>query len=874
MHIFCNFHFWSSFQETDFVCFDTGYDKFDNYDIDLLLGSSLEENDGENKGTSDQIQVAEDAPNETQPLADEATDSEKQTEDLDNVPDDQSASLNELDVATEVESDTAATPNAIGRAAEDTVVEQTNAAESVLENVESARSETKDTPTKSEVESVAKDDFVSESEPVTISEGVQIPQLKTTLGTTLDAVITSEEITKSVTPYEEEESEDVENPPEDDVDVEVKTPLLSFSEQSVNTPASNSPKFSEGVQIPESKTTLGTTLDAVITNEEITKSVTPYEEEESKDVENPPEDDVNVEVKTPLLSFSEQTVNTPASDSPKFSEGVQIPELKTTLGATLDAVITDEEITKSVTPYEEEESEDVENPPEDDIDVKAETPLLSFSEETVNTPESHSLRKHESPPATHADKPEIAEKNMWTSFGDAVFSVVTGVEKTGQDLSSDEDDDDEDEEEEAASKTPQSFEEEPQNIEPDLQDPPNFSSLHTDDKETDSDSENVSIDPDDESDGGVIGPGEALEETLKPTDEPIQHQTEASTISMDPVSQDDTFVVPEAQKSDLKTTDEPIEHKEEASKDSEVHNYDAGTQDSSVATEHSEDLDNEVAENRSVSDQESAETERHQHPSPEEMQSENSDVDDGEKTVDDGLANQTRDRLMTDLESNNSQPELSVEEPEIHEELLTEELEEEEKEEAEKEELLEDENALSSSQSDEPETTPPTTSTPEPEPEPEPEYSDSVMRLTLLRDHFAEENMERIQKLLGLKNLFKVEAMFSDLDTELQATRLSPAGTTQDIENALEGILEASENAILDEIEKMLDARDTKHNYDQHMDPSSLDEETEILDDFQELAFSLRQKYSTASDSTPLATEKPSDIDQGMFVFYDFITLI
>ncbi|KAG8011441.1 Transport and Golgi organization protein 1-like protein [Nibea albiflora] len=146
---------------------------------------------------------------------------------------------------------------------------------------------------------------------------------------------------------------------------------------------------------------------------------------------------------------------------------------------------------------------------------------------------------------------------------------------------------------------------------------------------------------------------------------------------------------------------------------------------------------------------------------------------------------------------------------------------------------------------------------------PEPEYSESVMRLTLLRDHFTEEKMERIQKLLGLKNLFKVEAMFSDLDTELHATRRTLTGThAQDIENALEGILEASENTILDEIEKMLDNQGTKHSYDQHMDTSSMDEETEILDDFQELAFSLRQKYSTASDSTPLATEKPSDIDQ------------
>lgn len=737
MLIPCNF-----FQETDFVCFDTGYDKFNNYDIDLLLGSSLEDNDSENEGTSDQIQVAEGAQKETQPSAEEATDSEKQTEHHDNdedfVLDDQSASLPELDVETEspstseVESETAATPDANERPTEDTEVVQKNTVESVLENIVLERSETKDIPAKSEEESVAKVDDVSENEPVSISEGVQIP------------------------------------------------------------------------------------------------------------------------------------------------------ELQTTLGATFDAVATDEDITKNVTPYEEEGSEYGRNPPEDDVDVKVETPLLSFSEEAVTTPAFDYLKKHESPPTIHDDKQEGAEeKNMWTSLGDAVFSVVTGGETTARDLSSEEDEDDDDEEEEATAKVPQSFEEakedvedpasvelpkEPDNIEPVLQDLPS-SSVPKDNKETNSDSEKLSYDSADESEGEVIGPEEAWEETLKPT--------EVGTRLVDPVSQDDASAVPEAQESDLKTAEEPIEHKEEedeVSIDSDVDDN-AGIQDS-VATEHSEDLDSELAENKMVNDQELASTETHLDPSTEEMQSENLDVKDDGNTVDLSIPDQIHDHLMTGLVSNKSQPELSVKEPEIHEELLLEELEGDKDtkiEEEEEEELLEDENALSLSQSNDtdsekpsPETTLPTVSTPEPE------YSDSVMRLTLLRDHFTEEKMEQIQKLLGLKNLFKVEAMFSDLDTELQATRRSHAGTTQDIENALEGILEASENTILDDIEKMLDSQGTKHNYDQHMDVSTMDEETEILDDFQELAFSLRQKYSTASDSTPLATEKETDIHQGWFVSYYF----
>lgn len=687
--------------------------------------------------------MAEDAQNETQPLAEETNDSEQHTEQHDNsedfVQDDLSASSPELDVETEspftskVETETAATPDANERPVEDTDVLQKNTVESVLENIESERTETKDIPTKSEVKSVAKVDDVSENEPVSTSEGVHIPELKTTLGSTFDAVTTDEDLTKNVTPYEEEESKYVDNPPEDD-------------------------------------------------------------------------------------------------------------------------------------------------------DVKVETPLLSFSEEAISTPAPDYLRKHESPPTTQDDKQESAEeKNMWTSLGDAVFSVVTGGETTANNFSSEEDEDDEEEEEqqeEVASKIPQSFEEaeedvedplsvelpnEPENIEPVLQDPP---ASYVPNKEKNSDPEKLLFDHANESDGVVIGPEEAWEETVKPTDE--------SPRSVDPEPQDDTPDVPEAQISDLKTAEEPIEYKEEeeeVSNDSEVDDEHAGLKESNVAMEQNEDLDNELAENKMVNNQELASVETHLDPPMEE--SENSDVKDDENTVVDSIPDQIHDHLMTDLESNKSQTELSVEEPEIHEELLPEELEDDKhtkvEEEEEKEELLEDENALSLSQSNNtdsekpsPEATLPTVSTPETQ------YSDNVLRLTLLRDHFTEQKMEQIQKLLGLKNLFKVEAMFSDLDTELQATRHSHTHSTQDVENALEGILEASENTILDEIEKMLDGQGTKPNDDQHMDTSTLDEETEILDDFQELAFSLRQKYSTASDSTPLATEKKSDIDKGIFVSYYF----
>uniref|UniRef100_A0A665WJV6 SH3 domain-containing protein n=1 Tax=Echeneis naucrates TaxID=173247 RepID=A0A665WJV6_ECHNA len=701
-------------EETDFVCFDNGFDKFDNYDIDLLLGSSAEENDSDNKGMSDQIQAAADTEKEPTTSAD-VTDSKTKTEHEENsenpskVPEDQSDSIPDLEVATEppprniVESDTEATSDFSETAEE---IEQKNTTGSV-EIVLPERNETKD-------------EFASGNEPISISEEVQIPLLKTTFGNTFDAVTTDEEITKNVTPNEEEETKDVE-----------------------------------------------------------------------------------------ILS-------------------------------------------------------------ENDNNVKEETPLLTFSEEAVNPPASDSLEPQEVPLAIHDDKPQAAEeKNMWASIGDAVFSVVTGGEKTPEVVSSEEDEDEEetqaaavfeDEVKDAEPLKTQSPEE-PEDIENVQELDPISSAVPIDNKETISDFEV------DESDGEVIQPEQVPNQASKPVDNapPSHHQTVGSTIPVHLVPQEDT----QDENASISTTNQTMDHKEEdreeLSNDSEDN---VDIQDRSVAMDHKEDMDALIEENKTTTDQESIifETEEYQDLSTEETQSRHFDVQVDENTVDHSLPGHIHDHLNNDFE-NISQPDVSVDQPEILEGVHKEESEDEEGEEPEgeiaeeREELLEDENALSSSQIDKPdldktslESGPPLSAS-----TPEPEYSDSVMRLTLLRDHFTEEKIEQLQRLLGLKNLYRLEAMFFDLDLELHATRLSHVGTTQDIENTLESILEASENTILDEIEKMLDSRTPKHNYNPTADTSSLDEETEILDDFQELAFSLRQKYSTASDSTPLATEEPTE---------------
>ncbi|XP_068071837.1 transport and Golgi organization protein 1 homolog isoform X4 [Danio rerio] len=140
----------------------------------------------------------------------------------------------------------------------------------------------------------------------------------------------------------------------------------------------------------------------------------------------------------------------------------------------------------------------------------------------------------------------------------------------------------------------------------------------------------------------------------------------------------------------------------------------------------------------------------------------------------------------------------------------------------------------------------------------EPEYSDSVLRLTILRDHLKDEDTERMQKYFGLKNMFRIEAMFSDLDLEMKSAREMKTDT-EEIEQTLDQITEASENSILDATEDILNDRDRKALEDGlQKQPEMYDVEAAMLDAFQEIVFALRQKYSTASDSVPLVEEEQS----------------
>ncbi|CAL9692600.1 unnamed protein product [Knipowitschia caucasica] len=578
-----------------------------------------------------------------------------------------------------------------------------------------------------------------------------------------------------------------------------------------------------------------------------------------------------------------------------LSENAQIPELKTSHGTTFDAVVTGEATTVKTTPEEEETQEEIQV--ETQEEPAPELPLL-----TADIVEEQAEIK--------------ADESMWSSFGDAVFSVVTGGEKAMHeaDINSDEEEDDDDDEEIVA--PPKTFEEikadkQPLDIKYPSIEAPRVVSKPEDGQEM---VQEVNDEPKSEAEEHlfeigdvVVGPDEAMlkrrnvlptietankEESTQdealPTQENLQFQTNGSDVEQDEEEPTQEEALPTQENIEFQNNGGDVEIVEEEPTEEEA----LPTQEDFQFNKNSSDveLDGVVNVSNGRNDTTKAQ-DSHDVVKPADPLDENTTKSKeklpAEKAglnvfnIVHNLARKSK-KVHSKLDNNDE----SVKDEPMDEDVdvtmeIIEEIEPDLKEV--EVELLEDENALSSqmgsventepvdspnvpeivtpedgdegpltSTDDPSETSSPEMLPVEPTPEPEPVYSDDVMRLSILREHFSEEKMARCQKYLGLTNLFKLEAMFEDLETELQATRQSHRGSVQDIENALERILEASENAILDEVEKILDSRESKYSYNQQVG-SNIDEETEILDDFQELAFSLRRKYSTASDSAPLA---------------------
>ncbi|XP_035179123.1 transport and Golgi organization protein 1 homolog isoform X2 [Oxyura jamaicensis] len=141
------------------------------------------------------------------------------------------------------------------------------------------------------------------------------------------------------------------------------------------------------------------------------------------------------------------------------------------------------------------------------------------------------------------------------------------------------------------------------------------------------------------------------------------------------------------------------------------------------------------------------------------------------------------------------------------------------------------------------------------------EYSESVKRLTIIRDFLDEKRVMRLYKYLGLQHVIRIEAMFHDMKVEMELARKA-SNTNEDLEKALDQILEFSESNIMDVVGKVLDSRVAENKEEVVKEMDLYDEESALMDDIQELIYSLRSKYSSASESVPLASFLEQEDDQ------------
>ncbi|OXB75289.1 UNVERIFIED_CONTAM: hypothetical protein H355_000841 [Colinus virginianus] len=133
------------------------------------------------------------------------------------------------------------------------------------------------------------------------------------------------------------------------------------------------------------------------------------------------------------------------------------------------------------------------------------------------------------------------------------------------------------------------------------------------------------------------------------------------------------------------------------------------------------------------------------------------------------------------------------------------------------------------------------------------DYSESVKRLTITRDFLDEKRVIRLQKYLGLQNVIRIEAMFHDMKVEMELARKA-SQNNEDIEKALDQILKSSDSSIMDVVGKVLDSRVAENQEEVVKEMDLYNEESALMDDIQELIYSLRSKYSSASESVPLAS--------------------
>ncbi|XP_053568497.1 transport and Golgi organization protein 1 homolog isoform X2 [Bombina bombina] len=139
-----------------------------------------------------------------------------------------------------------------------------------------------------------------------------------------------------------------------------------------------------------------------------------------------------------------------------------------------------------------------------------------------------------------------------------------------------------------------------------------------------------------------------------------------------------------------------------------------------------------------------------------------------------------------------------------------------------------------------------------------PNYTESILKLIIIKEYLSEENIALFRKYLGSENIFKVESMFHDMESELRNAQVYNA-QQDSIEKILDQILESSETNILEFVENILDTRVANDEEDVAKTKQMFDEEDSLLENIQEVAYRLRLKHSLYAESSVLTPEIPKE---------------
>ncbi|XP_066532592.1 transport and Golgi organization protein 1 homolog [Hoplias malabaricus] len=879
-HIYTDKEVEVSAEETDFVCFDTGVDKFESYDIDFLLSNSLllNESDGQSEKSegSDYKEDVESNANNLETLEELPKDaSDGDIKDSDIQPEENKAE--EVDSTEDIHNLEPTEPIQQPLEIEDSdgsdnpyVVEDDSEIDQEHTDDADLQTETKDFE-----DELSSDNAGAVEKIEHVTEVDAIPKLKTTLGTTFDAVTSDDEDTKRVTPYfDEEESKTLADHEDKQIEEgQDKPALLPTAEK--NTHIEDDTLYPSELEDEDHPTepvvekqddatgankdgnmwsSLGDKVFNIVSGGErtVTHEDTEDEEEEDDDDEDTDQD----------ISEKDSDDQIPLQISEINEDEIEIKH------SNEDSAAKDSFPSRDTETVETKQS---------DVDPISEDPILSKDTKEGNTKQSDIESMSEDPVLSKDTKEGNTKQSDIESMSeDPVLSKDT---KEGNTKQSDID----------------SMSEDPV--------------LSKDTEEINTKSSNAHFISED-----IILPNDTTDTVMSEQDSKIFEQEdeleelesgEESEASKESLDVDETLtdiIVESEQATTTSDSDKPVEEVVEKT-------IQKATTTESIQSKEMESPPKEGAENASQFNAKTdIETDNVENDVVHDMVQQQKPAAEEETEIVQEKDEQI-DRVKKDIvelfESTLKAEQQETEEPAIYEEN------------EDSEELLEDENAILSTETEltnkiedvevatennEPPKEPKhhiTTQTNEntksnmvpslessdsssdkesdqesidddipveiqekPDTSKENEYSENVLRLMILRDHLKDDEMERIQKYLDLKDLFRIEAMFSDLEQELKSVKESKSETSENIERKLESILEVSENFILDEIEKILDAREQKaQDLGKPLDPVMFDEEAAILDDFQELAFALRKKYSAVSDSVPLVEDSQSHFE-------------